>query len=317
MSRLLLLAALVSAASAAPVAHYSPDGVAKLSVAFGKASEVMGPAFEERDGKLRAIGSALQDLEVGTGMLGADAPAEARAWYESTRRQAVGEALRLQKHADLLQEDYGRVFGAALERALPAAAKGVDLKECAPTGVAAMIGRSNCPGEDRNPAIAAAIDADAALAKELADIATVEWPAVSTPRTTLAAVPMTGGDRWVSGPALAARFVGRRVASARADAEATAEAALEKAGGAPEAAKAARTAWDQTLAADGAALRALVVAALQRGAKKGGPAGVAWCPNPAALGGCAGEDATKAVLAALETDKRFMKDLTAGLPAPE
>ena len=59
------------------------------------------------------------------------------------------------------------------------------------------------------------------------------------------------------------------------------------------------------------ALRAAVVAGLQRGEKKGGPAEVAWCANPEALGGCGLPDVTGDVLRMLAADKKFMAEIAA------
>jgi hypothetical protein len=306
----------VSAASAAEPAYYHPDDVARASAAFKAASGAMGPAFEERMAQVSRTGSGLQDLEVAVGMLGADAPSSLTDWVASTRRTAIGESMRLQRHADLLTEDYARVFGDALARALPAVGKGYAATECKAKGIAAMIGRTQCTGVDLNPRLAAAIDADGTLGHALADIATVEWPSLTTFSTPQAPIALTGTERWIDGGAVARAFVGKRVAAARTLATDAAEEAADGAGSAADATRAAEV-WRAHLSTDGAALRRHLSDALTRGARKGGPAAVGWCGNPRALGGCAGEDVTSAIVAALKEDEKFLKGIARDLPAPE
>jgi hypothetical protein len=311
--RAALLSLLVAGvATAAEPAHYHPDDVAKASARFAEVAGAMGPAFEERSGRLASLGASLGELEIGVALLGSAAPPEVTAWSDTARRQLVGEKVRLQKHVDLLQEDYGAVFGAAVERALPTVGKGLSVKECGATGVAAMMGRKSCVGTDLNGPLAKAIDADATLAKELADIGAVEWPSFEVPTKRVPVVTLTGTERWVSGGALAQKLVGARLKAKRL----ALETAL--AGILPDdpteadiaAAKAEKDAYLADLGRDGETLRAALAEALGRAEKKGGPAKVGWCANPAALGGCAGEDVTAAVLAALAADKAFARKIS-------
>lgn len=306
---------LCGSAVAAESGYYHPDDVARVSVAFKGASESMAPAFEERMAQVTRTGGALMDLEVGVGMLGDGASDALRAYVSDTRRTAIGESMRLQRHADLLTEDYSRVFGAAFERALPGVTKGVAARECKASGVAAMVGRTQCTGTDLNPALAAAIDADATLKRELADIASVEWPSLSAFSSAQGAVALTGTARWVDGAALARAFAGERIKAARDAATTVAERAEDGEATASDV-TAATAAWQAQLARDGAALRAAVTESLARGARKGGPVDVAWCPNPRALGGCSGDDATRDVVTALKEDPKFLKAVEKALPAP-
>ncbi len=312
MSALLVgLAALAATALAAEPAHYHPNDVAKKSVVFAKVADTMGPAFDDRQGRIVALGSVLAELELGVALLGTTAPAEVRAWSDKTRRKVVGETMRLQRHVDLLQDDYARVFGAAVSRALPGIGKGFDVKECGATGVLAMMGKKDCPGADLNPKLAAALDVDGALARELADIASVEWPSFEAPTSPQAVVSLTGTTRWVSGGKLAEALIGPHV-KARQDAlesqidrmmpDEPTDADVAKA-------QALKDAYLVALGKDGEVLRAALVGALGRAEKKGGPAQVGWCANPVALGGCPGEDVTAAVLERLEGDKKFGKEI--------
>lgn len=309
MIGLLAALSLAALAIAAEPAHYHPNDVAKKSALYAKVADTMGPAFEERQGRIAVLGTALAQLELGVALLGAAAPADVRGWSTMTRRKVVGEALRLQRHVDLLQEDYGRVFGAAVSRALPSVGKGFDVKECGATGVLAMIGKKDCPGADLNPKLGAALDVDAVLQRELADIATVEWPAFEAPKAQQPVVALTGTTRWVSGGALAEALIGSHVAALqdalesqldRTMPEEPTEADVKKAQG-------LKDAYLATLGNDGEVLRAALIAAVARAEKKGGLAQVGWCANPALLGGCPGDDVTTAVVATLREDKKFGK----------
>ncbi|MDP2308855.1 MAG: hypothetical protein Q8P18_22730 [Pseudomonadota bacterium] len=304
-----LAASLYTPAFAAEVAHYHPNDVAKKSAVFAKVADTMGPAFEERQGRIAVLGTALAELELGVGLLGPAAPAEVRSWSTMTRRKVVGETLRLQRHVDLLQEDYGRVFGAAVGRALPTVGKGFDVKECGATGVLAMMGKKNCPGTDLNPKLGAALDADAALARELADIASVEWPMFEAPKAGQPVVALTGTTRWVSGGALAGALIGSHVAALQDGLESQLDRMMpdEPTEEDVKKAQALKDAYLAALGNDGEVLRTALVAALARAEKKGGPAQVGWCANPALLGGCPGEDVTASVIATLQEDKKFTK----------
>jgi len=310
-----LVAALAAfgSAHAADTAHYHPNDVAKKSAVFAKVADTMGPAFEERQGRIAVLGTALAELELGVALLGPAAPAEVRDWSVATRRKVVGETLRLQRHVDLLQEDYGRVFGAAVSRALPTVGKGFDVKECGATGVLAMMGKKDCPGTDLNPKLGAALDADAALGKELADIASVEWPTFEAPKGAQPVVALTGTARWVSGGVLAEALIGAHV-KARQDAleskidrmmpDEPTEEDVKKA-------QALKDAYLAALGSDGEVLRAALGDALTRAEKKGGPTQVGWCANPAKLGGCPGDDVTASVVTSLQADKKFLKAIGA------
>ena len=302
---------LVGAALAGEPAHYHPDDIAKASKVFGAVAASMGPAFEDSQSRIGVLGAALTELELGVGLLGAEAPTELVAWSLTTRKKVVGETLRLQRHVDLLQEDYGRVFGAAVERALPTVGRGFDLRVCGATGVLAMIGKKDCAGTDLNPKFASSIDIDTTLARDLADIASVEWPSFEEPKAAASVVALTGSVRWVSGGVAAQALLGARVATLQEDLERKLDQLLPDAPTKDDLvlAQAEKTAYLATLGADGQVLRAAIQGALARAAKKGGPAEVAWCANPVSLGGCPGEDATQQVLDLLGADKKFLKEI--------
>lgn len=297
---------IVGLALAGTPGFYHPDDVAKASAAFRGASEAIGPAFEAKSMEVERAGGALEDLETATLLLGKDAPPDALKWAEDTRRQVTGQAMRIQKHVDLLQEDYGKVFGEALGRAVPGVTKGYDAKECkAGTMMGMRVNTSKCVGEDLNGALAKALDADARLKSELAGIAAVEWPSVTLPSAKQPVVALTGTTRWVDGAALADAHLTAYMAARRDDLDREVGPLLED-GNTPEnvkKAQQARAAWDALIGDAGGTYRAALTTSLT----KQKLTDVGWCANPRSLGGCAGEDVTRQVLDALAADKKFQK----------
>jgi hypothetical protein len=311
---LFLAAAFAGTPAPAPAttpAHYHPDDVAKKSAVFGKVSENRGPAFEDRSGKIESAGNALSELELGVGLLGASAPDGLKAWASGTRRKIVGEKLRLQKHVDLLQDDYARVFTAAVDRALPTVGQGYTVEVCGASGVLAMMGRKNCPGTDLNEALAKAIDADTGLQKELADISSVEWPSFEVPKEAEPVVALTGTTRWIAGGAVADKLLGPWVAQKQNTLQSAIDKVMPDEPTKDDIAKAQalKDAYLVDLGKAGDTFRTAIAGSLARAAKKGGPADVGWCANPAALGGCPGEDVTDAVMSNLVADKKFLKEI--------
>ena len=66
------------------------------------------------------------------------------------------------------------------------------------SGLSAMMRRSSsgsCEGDDLNAALAAALDADAALADELSGLTGSAWPSLGIEGQVQAAVPITGTGR--------------------------------------------------------------------------------------------------------------------------
>ena len=314
-----LLVALAHAAR--PAGFYHPDDVATKSRLFGQVAEAMGPAFEARQTDITRATEALSRMELALGLLGASAPKALTEWYSAARRDVTGQALVVQRHADTLASASSSAFGDALARALPAVSTTHDVKTCGATGIAAMMGRTTCAGEDLNARLAAAMDADPSLGKAIDPLVRSVWPAIALPSTALPAArwldssPAPAPDGWIDGARIAEAFVGTRVTAARTASTTAAEVAEEH--GDTAAIMAARAQWLDALAADGATLRTELGVALGRAAKKTPALGrVGWCTNPTALGGCTGEDRTEAALAALEGDAKLRKALAKTLPAP-
>lgn len=300
---------LYSSAFAGTPAFYHPDDIAAKSTQFAAASEAVGPKFEAGDKQVEQLGKATGRLELGTALLGAKATPELQKWTSDTRRQVTGQYLRLQKHVELIQGDFSNVFGAALNRVLPGLTAGKDARECAASGVAAMMHRTDCTGEDLNASLAAALDKDTKLQTNLQEILSVEWPAVAITPQAQATVAVTGAERWVSIWALGERFAKTKLT----DRETTLDAALEalsdsleaREKGALDAAEAARKQWSTDVGADGDALRSAAEATLAK--QKSAPTAWGWCANPKSLGGCVGEDATTSVIDLLAADKKFSR----------
>lgn len=299
---------LAGAALSQPVGHYHPDDVASRSKVFVAAAESMGPAFEGAQQRLGTLGRGLQELEIGGALLGTRVPAGFNGWATVERRRVTGQFLQVQRHVDLVQEDFGGVFGAALGRALEA--QGGALQECSKgTGVQALMRRpgAGCPGEDRNGALARALDADPRLKAEVAEILDIPFPDIQVDHRAWAAVPLTGAGRWVSASALARRFASaalEREASALEARLAPLEARIA-AGDTTAVAEAAsaRAAYEAALAASGTVL----VASATKALAQAGAADVGICPSTPALGGCEGADASEEIMRTLGEDKRFVK----------
>ncbi|MFM2245487.1 MAG: hypothetical protein RL071_1561 [Pseudomonadota bacterium] len=300
-----------SPALAAEPAYYLPDSVAQKSVVFRSAAEVSGPAFEARNKQLDKTGAGLRRLDLAVALLGDEASPALRAWTLETRRQATGEGMRLQRHLDLLQEDYAQTFTAAVDRAAAVVAKGRALKACeAPPRPIGMpgTGKPPCPGVDLSADLAAAIDKDTVLKGKIDELNALPWPAVSSPNQSWPVVPLTGSAGWVSLGAAAEVLIPERIKLRQAVLEQQLEPleARIAAGDAAALAEAQklRAVYDQALAGDGRALKAALKVSLEK--TKGAPA-VGLCPSAPALGGCPGPDLTKEVLGLLKDNKTWDK----------
>jgi hypothetical protein len=315
-----LLLLLGSVASAAPAAYYHPDSVAEKSTLFADSAKKSGDAFDKAQQSVGRLGAALEDLEAGVGFLGSDIPPGFKSWAEQTRKLGLGQFLVVQHFLDALQDDYSGAFEEALERALPTVAGSGGVAVCKASGPrmgpGGGGGARTCEGQDLNAALARAIDADATLKAKLDEIMSRTWPTVSIQPAPQPVVALTGTTRWASAAALTDAFLEEREA-ARQEALDDALAGLEERIDAQDAAAIAeagrlKDAYLAGLGQDGAALRAAATEALARAAKKGtGPAEVGVCANPVALGGCPGENATEATLAALTVDKKLPRTLEA------
>ena len=316
---LLPLTLLAAPADAAEPGHFHPDKVAAESALFVAAAEQLGPAFDRAQSDLTRLSVALEQMDAALLLLGERVPEPVRGWAEDTRKQITGQYLQLQKHIDLVQEDYATQFGSAVERAVAEDSGAFSLTECGATGINALLRRgapAACPGADRNAALASRIDADPVLQQFVEEMTEVPWPSIGVQARTWPAVAVTGAEQWIAADALANTLAKASMARHGDALEEALDPLFEglEAGDAAsiEQGNRARTAYAAAVAADGAVLLDAMKTTLDKQAKKGGPTGVGVCPVPAALGGCDGNDATRAVLGALLTDKKFLK-ATAGM----
>lgn len=286
-------------------AYWSSDTIAAGSAQFAKAQGRDAGAYERAQDALEKGKRAVADLDMGVALVGSP---EALVAYDTSQRRALaGQFLQLSKHADLLADDYSRIFGDAVQRALPTVGKGFDVKECTGgSAIEAMMHRSpKCAGKDLSPALIAAIDGDPKLTAAIKDILTVEWPVIALPTAPQAVIPLTGTVVSVDAAALARALRGDDVKAAQdsyeadieqIDSDAETDAAKKAAIAQGEA---IRARWTSAMNALGADVIAKAKKSLTKAEKKGGPAAVGVCPNPAALGGCGVPDVTAAVVAAL------------------
>lgn len=291
-----------------PVLWWTEEGITRSSALFGRAQARDAKAYEAAQKQLDTARRAAGELELADALLAADA---ARATYvEATDRALSGQFLRLQKHTDLLGEDYSRTFGAAVERAIPLVAKGATVTECTKiTKVEAMMGKSpRCDGTDISARIAGMIDEDKVLQGQVADLLSVEWPAITLTGTPQPPTALTGVERTVDVATLARALRGDAlkeldevreadIEQITADLDSTdpsvKRAAIQKG-------EVVRDTWRKGVAEVGVKLWPEVKKRLEKAAKKGGPAAVALCANPASLGGCGLPDVTAEVLPLFE-----------------
>ena len=295
---------LITLALGADALWWTETGIAKHSEQFGKAQARDAESFEKAQGELERAKRLVSDLELAVAALGT--PGDSAAYLEGIDRALSGQFLRLQKHTDLLADDYSRNFGAAVERALPAVAKGQTVTECKNTNTAlAMLGREpRCPGRDISADVARAIDGDAALQTAIKSILEVDWPSIALPVAAQPAVAWTGSERSIDAASLVRALVPDAVRTADDDRDLALEAISDELDSAEPATKqaaitqavAAKAAWAKAINTAATPALAKLKKSVEKAAKKGGPSSIALCHNPALLGGCGLPDVTTEVL---------------------
>jgi len=296
-----------------PAGHYHPDSVAAASERFSEAAAHSGAKFGELQQELTKTGQALQDLDLSVALLGGDAPQSLTQEVARTRKLVTGQFLQVQKHVDLIQDDYATTFGTALNRALESMQNEWNAKECQ-NRVGAALSRQGrpCVGDDLNTQLAKQIDKDPELEQAIKEIHSIAWPELKIPVREMELLPLTGTTNGVdlvsiarayADPMLARRIddFDRALSPLVDGIEANETAAIE-------AGQNLREAYEAALANDGEALMTSAKEALIRAEKRGGPTNVGICANPAALGGCGGEDMTQMVLGTLASDRRFGRE---------
>lgn len=286
---------------------WTEEGVTKASSWFGKAQARDAEAYDLAGDQLTTAKRLVGALELADALLVVD-PARA-AYFAALDRSLTGQFIRLQKHTDLLGGDYSRVFGAAVERALPIVAKGQTVTQCTSVSkVEAMMGKGpRCPGADISAKVAATLDEDLELQGQVASILSVDWPKIEVTGAVQAPVPLTGAERSVDVSTLARALRAAELQELDDVREAALEQIEEEIESADVATKQAgiakgetiRKQWREGAAAVGAKLWPETKKKLEKAAKKGGATAVALCANPPGLGGCGVPDVTGEVVETL------------------
>lgn len=275
---------------------YHPADVARSSVAFATASEQSASAASDAQAKSRAYADALRRFEEGLDLLGDAEPAGQRERLDALVKQYNRDFATVQAFADAMVTDFDGAFGRALERGLAAFPGAVRCEGQIPEGpkLPGMRQRTKpnpeCQGDDLNARLAAAMDKDAVLANDLAEVLGRQWPKLDLPVEPVATV---GGERWVvvsdffrAGMGDALRGIDRMDEEARLPFESAIEqgAGKEELRAMAEAAKAVDAETRRKRATAAAPVRERADLVLAKQAPAGG-----WCAQPELLGGCTGQ----------------------------
>lgn len=303
---MILFLALSQVSAEQPV-WWTEEAISAKSELFGKAQARDAQAYEAAQDQLAGARRAVGDLELADALLAPDA---ARGRYlGELDRSLSGQFLRLQRHTDLLGEDYARCFGAAVQRALVVVAEGRTVVECTQvSAVERAMGKGpRCPGTDISTKVAGVIDKDTTLSAEVTSLLTVDWPTIAVKGSVQPVVPFLGAGRSVSVAAMARALRKEELRELDDAREAAMEQISEELESSDRATKEAGVkkgeaiaqTWRSGVAAVGAGVWPELKKKLERGKRKGAPVDVALCANPEALGGCGVPDATREALAFL------------------
>jgi hypothetical protein len=313
-----------AAFGAEPAGWWWPDDLASSSALYAASAEQLQAPFVAREQALARSAAAIREYRVALDLLGDDAPAVERARLESLEALHAQHHAALSAFADQLVSDYDAAFTGAVERA--AAARGA--ARCEGRIAAPAVGpripgaprktvpNPACAGEDLNAALAAGVDADPAAKQAVAAILGRAWPDPA-PLPVAPQSPIGGGERWFwvvdllrAGAREALARIDRDDDDARDEIEAAMETATSEADLAALVPKV--DAIEARTAAARAALAGPVLAAVEaRMAKWKGEPATGVCANPAALGGCAGADASNELVGRLLDDKKVAAALAA------
>lgn len=310
----------VATAFAAAPGHYHPEDIQVRSEVFMASAKRLQETFERRSRTLKTYARALNAYQEALDLLGERASEVERTRLDELQRAFARQGADLQLAADSLIEDFDTAMVGAMERA---SAPFGELQRCKATipvpsegpRIPGMAGKTKpnpeCKGEDRNQAIATAMDHDEGLTSAIDAMMDREWPTVELPSAPQAPTP-GDADEWVMARDLLTKVAGdgmktiRRRDDERRD---KIDAALESETEIDvEALRTEVRRIEQQTAKARASLAApVLVAADERLAKKAKGVTVGWCANPRTLGGCTGEDTTSSRVSLLVGDKKFMK----------
>jgi hypothetical protein len=302
-------------ATALAAGTWHPNDVAAASTRFSAASERLSkPAEALQDQDARAA-AAVRAYRLSLDLLGPAAPAADRERLLALEADYFAQHNRAQAFLDQLVGGFDDLFSGAVQTAVKAAGGGEPCEKMIPSGPQLpgirprLAPNPACQGEDLNPRIAAAIDADPALGASLDKLLGQPFPAITLESKPMP--PVGAGERWIAvdqlftaGAKEKLRAIDTADDEARVEIEAAVEAGDEQRVLAMKdkaAAIAAATAHTR------AELAEPVLAAADKALGKLG--GAAWCANPVALGGCTGADATKELAPQLLDDAKVAKAL--------
>lgn len=301
--------------AAAFAGFYHPTDVAEGSVAYAAAAAETSGRATELQRQARSYAVALNDYEEALDLLGARAAADERAALVSLTTAYNRQMAVLQADVDALVGGFDTAFGDALNRALAAhpGAQRCEKTVAAGPSLPGMPSRRtdnpDCKGEDLNRTLATAMDRDGALRLALDDLSERELSAFDLPAEP---APVSTA-RWIGVAPLfqaAAREALRDLRRADEDARLGIEVLVEQ-GASPEDLAALRPKAAAITAATAAARAEAFAPAFARAnkvlAKKAPDTG--WCARPVLLGGCVGEDTTRAGAALLAADAKFGRSL--------
>lgn len=315
----MVLVLLAGLATAGPPGHTHPTAIAAQSTAYARAAQATSSRFADIEGKTQAMAQALNRYELALDLLGERAPEGGRAHLDALRTRFDRERAVVQAFAQTMMEDFDQEFVAAMERATPDGTQTCQPRipsgRSLPGMPAPMTANPDCEGENLTGAIVEKMDADPSLNAAIDEILALEWPPVTVPSEPRPAAGPAGG--WV---AVAPWFdtVAEdpldRIAREDAEARLPFEAAIEQ--GATKEELAALTDEARAVTAATARKRATLAAPVleavdrfnAKRAKKG-RATVAWCAQPAFLGGCTGEDRTESLGPVLREHRKVRKNL--------
>jgi len=312
------LIALASTAIAGPTGYYHPFDLGQASELFGEASNGALLGMEPQNRNAVLMSRSLQTYRQSLDLLGSRTPDIERQRLDQLEKDYNREFAVLQAFADTIIEDVQTEFEGAVTRAIAQlGATAVQCEREIPDGprVPGIRGRTkrnpDCTGEDLNEALAGAIDADLVLKAAVTEITAMTWPTITVPTT--AADPV-GGPRYLDVRdffVMGARDHMTAIDHADDEARMVFEAAIEEGEDLSVHVEAARKITADTAAKRAAFATPVLAAAdgiLAKWVGKGEkPTG--WCTNPAALGGCKGEESTVALSERLWAEKKVQKAL--------
>lgn len=290
---------------------YHPIDVAAGSRAYDEAAAETSGRASALQRQARSYAIALNDYEEALDLLGPRADPSERATHASLTKAYNRQLAVLQVEIDELVAGFDTAFGDALTRALQAHPGAVRCEKTVASGpsLPGMPGRRvanpACTGDDVNQALADAMDRDAALRLALTDLFERRLSAFDLPAEP---APLAA-ESWIGVAPLfqaASRDALRTLRRSDEEARLEIEAAMEE-GATPEQLAALRPKAAAITAATAAARAEAFAPALERADKvlaKKLP-GAGWCARPELLGGCSGEDVTKAGAALLSKDAKF------------